>query len=99
MSKVEEGLASVGRGLFVLRVGQSKEVFQLPLQRLEGGSLHGVLVPALQHNLVESWRAARGALHAVAVFDLVQDLSVGHPWKKGWIALSLKVALLARFIS
>ena len=91
MSKVEEGLASIGRGLFVLRVGQSKEVFQLPLQRLEGGSLHGVLVPALQHNVVEGGWTARRTLHPVAVLNLVQYLGVGHACEEQNKMLTMRV--------
>jgi len=53
---LRRGLMSVGGGLLVLGVGHGEEVLQLPLQGLEGGPLHGVLVPALQHDVVQLGR-------------------------------------------
>lgn len=71
-------LVSVGRRLLVLAALHGEEVLQLPLQRLEGGPLDGVLVPALEHDLVERGRATGRTRHAVAVVHLVQHLGVGH---------------------
>ena len=75
-------LLSVCWCFFVLRIWQCEKVFKLPLQGFERGSLHWVLVPALQHNVVEGWRTARRTLHPVAVFHLVQYLGVGHSCKE-----------------
>ena len=75
-------LLSVCWCFFVLRIWQCEKVFKLPLQGFERRSLHWVLVPALQHNVVEGWRTARRTLHPVAVFHLVQDLGVGHSCKE-----------------
>lgn len=68
---------SVLRGLFVLRVGHCEEVLQLPLQSLEGWPLHRILVPALEHDVVQSGGTALGLLHPEPVLHLVQDLDNG----------------------
>ena len=71
---IRHWLVSVLRGFLVLRVGHGEEVLQLPLQRLEGWSLHGVLVPALQHDVIQSWWTSLGLLHPEAMLHLVKDL-------------------------
>lgn len=69
---------SVGGRLLVLRVVHGEEVLQLPLEGLEGRPLQRVLVPALDHDLVEGRRTILWARHAVAVFHLMQHFSVCH---------------------
>lgn len=76
------GPGSVGGRLLVLGVVHGEEVLELPLQRLEGGPLERVLVPALQHDLVQRGGAARRARHAVPVFHLVQHFCVRHACKQ-----------------
>lgn len=71
-------VASVGRGLLVLRPVHREEVLQFPLERLEGRPFHGVAVPALHHDVVEGGGTARRTRHAVAVVDLVEDLRIRH---------------------
>lgn len=62
---------SVGGRLLVLRVVHGEEVFELPLQGLEGGPFEGILVPTLQHDFVEGRQTILRARHAVPVFHLV----------------------------
>ena len=57
---------------------REEELLELPLQGLEGGPLLRLLVPALEHNLVQLLRAVGEPLHAVAVADLFQHLAVRH---------------------
>lgn len=73
---------SVGGRLLVLGVVHGEEVLELPLEGLEGGSLQRVLVPALEHDLVEGRWAVLRTRHAVSVLHLVEDFGVCHAWKK-----------------
>jgi hypothetical protein len=65
------GPGSVGGRLLVLGVVHGEEVFELPLQGLERGPLQRVLVPALQHDVVQRGRAVGWARHAVPMLHLV----------------------------
>jgi hypothetical protein len=67
--------------LFVLGALHGEEVFQLPLQRFERRPLHRVLVPALEHDVVQRSRTARRTRHSVAVLHLVQHLGICHACK------------------
>lgn len=71
-------VTSVGRGLLVLGPVHREEVFEFPLERLKGRSLHWVAMPALHHDVVEGGRAAGRTRHAVAVVDLVEDFRIRH---------------------
>ena len=65
------GPGSVGGCLLVLGVVHGEEVLELPLQGLEGGSLERILVPALEHDLVQRRGTVLWARHAVAVLYLM----------------------------
>ena len=71
-------LVSVLARLLVLRVGHGEEVLQLPLKSFKSWSLHGVLVPTLQHDVVQGGGAPLGGLHPVAVLHLMKDFCVCH---------------------
>jgi hypothetical protein len=64
--------------LFVLGALHGEEVFQLPLQRLKRRPLHRVLVPALEHDVVQRSRTTGRTRHSVAVLHLVQHLGICH---------------------
>lgn len=65
------GGSSVGDGgFFVLGAFDGEKVLELPLQRLESGPLHGILVPALEHDLVQRRRTVGRCRHPVAVLHL-----------------------------
>ena len=72
-----DGHGSVG----VFARWKGEELFQLPLKCLECRSVHLVLRPAFQHDVVEGLGAVAGARHSVAVLDLVQHFCVRHPYK------------------
>lgn len=72
------GVTSVSRRFFILRSFHGKKVLQLPLQCLESGSLHCVLVPALQHDIVEGCRATRWTWHTVTMLHLMQYFGICH---------------------
>lgn len=74
------GPGSVSGRLLILRIVHGEEVLELPLQGLERGSLQRVLVPAFEHDVVESGRAILRTRHAIPVFHLVKDFSVCHAW-------------------
>lgn len=59
-----------------------EEVLQFPLQRLKRGPLQFVLLPALQHDVVDDSVAAGRAGHPVALRDPLHHLVVGHGWKR-----------------
>ena len=66
--------------VLVLAGIEDKEVLEAPLQCLKGGPVRRVLLPAVQHDLVEAlWRVGRAG-HAVATLELLQHLRVGHAW-------------------
>lgn len=75
-------LKSVAWCFFVLGVRQCEEILQLPLKSLKSGPFHGVFVPALQHNIIQGWRATLRTLHSIAMFNLVKHFSICHTWKK-----------------
>lgn len=62
----------------VLRLGGCEVVLQEGLQVLEGGPLLCVLLPALQHQLMQRDGAVLGARHPVASLHLLQNLAVVH---------------------
>lgn len=61
---------SVSLRLLIVTLVGCVEVLELPLQRLERGSAHGILVPALQHYLIQSLLTVRWHWHAIAVLHL-----------------------------
>lgn len=67
----------------VLRLSGREVVLQEGLQVLKGGPLLCVLLPALQHQLMQRDGAVLGARHPVAPFHLLQYLTVVHAWRGG----------------
>lgn len=74
------GPGSVGGCLFIFRSVHGEEVLKFPLEGLEGGPLQGILVPALEHDVVEGRGTVLRTRHAVTVLDLMEDLGVGHSY-------------------
>lgn len=72
---------SVTAGVVVGRHVQVEEVLQLPLQSLECGPLVCVLLPAVHHEVIHDFGAARRAWHPVALWKLLDHLVVCHGWK------------------
>lgn len=61
---------SVSLRLLIVTLVGCVEVLELPLQCLERGSAHRVLVPTLQHYLIKALLTVRWHGHAIAVFHL-----------------------------
>lgn len=74
-------LSDTGRFLVVGAL-YGEELLQLPLQGLKSGSLHLLLPPTLQHDIVQRLGTVRGTGHSVAMFYLVKDFSIGHTYSK-----------------
>ena len=73
-------LLSDGRddGVCVLAGGLREKLLQLPLERLKRRPLHLILVPTVEHDLIERDGTAGGARHTIAVLHLVENFSIGH---------------------
>lgn len=69
---------SVGLRLLVVALVECEKVLQFPLERLEGGSAHRILVPALQHDFVKGGSAVWWTRHTIAMLHLAQHLGVCH---------------------
>lgn len=74
-------LSDTGRFLVVGAL-YGEELLQLPLQGLKSGSLHLLLPPTLQHDIVQRLGTVRGTGHSVAMFYLVKDFGIGHTYSK-----------------
>ena len=65
--------------LLVLALCGCVEVLQDTLQVVEGGALLGLVLPALQHDVIEFGGTGIQALHSVALLQGTDHLWVGHP--------------------
>lgn len=74
-------LSDTGRFLVVGAL-YGEELLQFPLQGLKSGSLHLLLPPTLQHDIVQRLGTVRGTGHSVAMFYLVKDFGIGHTYSK-----------------
>lgn len=69
---------SGSRLLLVLALCCGVEILQDTLQILKGGPVLGLVLPALQHDVIELLRTGVGALHAVAALQRANHFWVCH---------------------
>eukprot|EP00042_Codosiga_hollandica_P032995 m.215616 g.215616 ORF g.215616 m.215616 type:complete len:457 (+) comp54082_c1_seq1:325-1695(+) len=62
----------------VAGLGIHEEIFQTILQGLKGWTLFVILLPAVQHDCIESIGGTKRRGHSVSLVDLLQNLCVGH---------------------
>lgn len=68
------------RLLLVLALCCGVEILQNTLKILKGWTVLGLVLPALQHDVVELLGTAVGALHSVASLQGADHFWVRHPW-------------------
>ena len=64
--------------LSIFTAWQRKKLFQFPLQCLKCRSFHFIFLPALKHYFIKCNGSTRWEWHAVAIFNLVKNLRIGH---------------------
>lgn len=67
--------------LLVLALCSCVEILQDALQVIEGGAVLWLVLPALQHDLIEFSGTAVEALHSVAFLQGTDHLWIGHSYK------------------